>query len=126
MAGPAQPVLVPMLEIRNGIMFNFYLGLPCTCVEFVFTFLPHLDTQTLKVAVAVALVLLAVVLAIAVASAVICRQVQRYVCLMTPRHRRLQTCVGTRARLDYSAFDAQLQKACFVTTQYAIHMSVRA
>ena len=99
MAGPAQPVLAPMLEMRNGIMFNFYLGLPCTCVEFVFTFLPHLDTQTLKVAVVVALVLLAVVLAIAVvATAVFCRQVQRYVCLMTPRRRCLQTCVGTRAR----------------------------
>lgn len=57
--------------------------------EFVFTstFLPHLDTQTLKVAVAVALVLLAVVLAIAVATAVVCRQAQRYVCLMTLRDR---------------------------------------
>ena len=33
----------------------------------------------------------------------------------------LQSCVGTRARLGYAAFDAQLQKAYFVTTtQYAI------
>ena len=31
-------------------------------------------------------------------------------------HSRLQSCVGTRARLDYAAFDAQLRKAYFVTT----------
>ena len=72
------------LEICNGIIINFYQGLPCTYVSFFFTstFLPHLDTQTLKVAVIVALVLLAVVLAIAVATALVCRQAQRYVCLM--------------------------------------------
>jgi len=43
-----------------------------------------------------------------------------------PVHRRLQSCVGTRARLGYTAFDAQLQKVYFVTTLYAIRMSVRA
>ena len=31
-------------------------------------------------------------------------------------HRRLQSCVGTQARLGYAAFDAQLRKAYFVTT----------
>jgi len=30
--------------------------------------------------------------------------------------RHLQSCVGTRARLGYAAFDAQLLKAYFVTT----------
>jgi len=32
--------------------------------------------------------------------------------------------VGTRARLGYTAFDAKLQKAYFVTTLYAIRTSV--
>ena len=35
-------------------------------------------------------------------------------------HRHLQSCVGTRARLGYAVFDAQLWKAYFVTTLYAI------
>ena len=35
-------------------------------------------------------------------------------------HRRLQSCVGTQARLGYAAFDVQLRKAYFVTTLYAI------
>ena len=34
-------------------------------------------------------------------------------------HSCLQSCVGTRARLGYAAFDAQLRKAYFVTTLYA-------
>ena len=34
---------------------------------------------------------------------------------------RLQSCVGTRAKLGYAAFDAQLRKAYFVTTLYAIY-----
>ena len=33
-------------------------------------------------------------------------------------HRRLQSCVGTWARLGYAAFDAQFRKAYFVTTLY--------
>ena len=33
-------------------------------------------------------------------------------------------CVGTRARLGYTEFDAQLRKAYFVTTLYAIHICV--
>ena len=41
-------------------------------------------------------------------------------------HRRLQSCVGTWARLGYVVFDAQLQKVYFVTTLYAIRMSVCA
>ena len=41
-------------------------------------------------------------------------------------HRRLQSCVGTRARLGYAKFDVQLQKQYFVTTLYATHMSVHA
>ena len=41
-------------------------------------------------------------------------------------HRHLQSCVGTQARLGYAAFNAQLRKAYFVTTLYAIHMSVHA
>ena len=41
-------------------------------------------------------------------------------------HRCLQSCVGTQARLGYAAFDAQLQKAYFVTTLYAIRTSVSA
>ena len=36
------------------------------------------------------------------------------------------SCVGTRARFSYAAFDAQLWKAYFVTTVYAIHTSVHA
>ena len=40
------------------------------------------------------------------------------------QHKRLQSCVGTRARLSYAAFDVQLRKAYFVTTLYAIRMSV--
>ena len=39
-------------------------------------------------------------------------------------HRRLQSCVGTRAGLGYAVFDAQLRKAYFVTTLYAISTSV--
>ena len=35
-------------------------------------------------------------------------------------HRHLQSCVGTRAKLGYAKFDAQLQKAFFVTTLCAI------
>ena len=35
-------------------------------------------------------------------------------------------CVGTWARLGYATFDAQLQKAYFVATLYAIRTSVRA
>ena len=34
--------------------------------------------------------------------------------LITNGHGRLQSCVGTRARLGYAAFDAQLRKAYFV------------
>ena len=41
-------------------------------------------------------------------------------------HKRLQTCVGTRARLGYTTFDTQLRKAYFVTALYAIHTSVHA
>ena len=41
-------------------------------------------------------------------------------------HRHLQSCVGTQARLGHAAFDAQLWKAYFVTTPYAIHTSVHA
>ena len=41
-------------------------------------------------------------------------------------HRHLQSCVGTWARLGYAAFDVQLWKAYFVTTLYAIHISVCA
>ena len=40
--------------------------------------------------------------------------------------RRLQSCVDTRARLGYTALDAQLQKAYFVTTLYAIRTSVHS
>ena len=36
----------------------------------------------------------------------------------TGNHRGLQSCVGTRARLGYAAFDVQLRKVCFVTTLY--------
>ena len=46
--------------------------------------------------------------------------------MLTIRHRCLQSCVGTCARLGYAAFDAQLQKAYFVTTLYAIQTSVHA
>ena len=42
------------------------------------------------------------------------------------KHRRRQRCVDTRARLSYAAFDAQLRNGYFVTTLYAILMSVRA
>ena len=38
--------------------------------------------------------------------------------------RRLQSCVGTWARLGYAAFDAQLRKVYFVTSLYAICTSV--
>ena len=41
-------------------------------------------------------------------------------------HRRLQSCVGTLARVGYAAFDVQLQKAYFVITLYAFHTSVHA
>ena len=34
-------------------------------------------------------------------------------------HRRLQSCVGTLARVGYTAFDVQLQKVYFVITLYA-------
>ena len=44
--------------------------------------------------------------------------------LWSEQHKHLQSCVGTRARLGYAAFDAQLRKAYFVTTRYAIRMSV--
>ena len=44
----------------------------------------------------------------------------------THHHRRLQSCVSTRARLGYATFDAQLWKAYFVTTLYAIRTSVHA
>ena len=40
-------------------------------------------------------------------------------------NQRLQSCVGTWARLGYAKFDVQLQKAYFVATLYAIRMSVR-
>ena len=40
-------------------------------------------------------------------------------------HRRLQSRVGTRAKLGYAAFDAQLRKR-IVTTLYAIRTSVCA
>ena len=40
--------------------------------------------------------------------------------------RRLQSCMGTWARLGYATFDAQLQKAYFVTTVYSIRTSVGA
>ena len=36
----------------------------------------------------------------------------------------LQSRLGTRARLGHAAFDAHLRKAYFVTTLYAIRMSV--
>ena len=45
---------------------------------------------------------------------------------MVCRHRYLQSSVGTWARLGYAAFDAQLRRAHFVTTLYAIRMSVHA
>ena len=41
-------------------------------------------------------------------------------------HRRLQSCVGTLARVGYAAFDAQLQKAYFVITLYTFRTSVHA
>ena len=41
-------------------------------------------------------------------------------------HRRLQSCVGTRARLGYAAFDAQLRKVYLVTSLYAKCTSVHA
>ena len=41
-------------------------------------------------------------------------------------HWRMQSCVSTRAKLGYAVFDAQLRKAYFVTTVYAIHTSVHA
>ena len=41
------------------------------------------------------------------------------------QHRRLQSWVGTRARLGYAALDAQLRKR-IVTSLYAIRTSVRA
>ena len=40
-------------------------------------------------------------------------------------HRCLQSCVGTRARLGYATFDAQLRKR-IVSTLYAIRTSVHA
>ena len=33
-------------------------------------------------------------------------------------HRRLQSCVDTRLRLDYAAFDVQLRKAYHYTLRY--------
>ena len=44
--------------------------------------------------------------------------------LIGSRHRRLQSCVGTRAWLGYATFDAQLWKAYFVSTLYTIRTSV--
>ena len=38
--------------------------------------------------------------------------------LGTVAHRRLQSRVGTWARLGYAVFDSQLRKAYFVTTLY--------
>ena len=55
-------------------------------VKFV-SFLLHLDTQMLNVAVTVVVVIVALVFAIAVAAAVLCRKARRYVCLMTPRNK---------------------------------------
>ena len=55
-----------------------------------------------------------------------CSQSKRMHLQVSQYHRRLQSCVGTRARLGYATFDAQLRKAYFVTTLYAIHTSVRA
>ena len=40
--------------------------------------------------------------------------------LQCSKHRCLQSCVGTWARLGYAAFDAQLQKAFFVITRCAV------
>ena len=42
------------------------------------------------------------------------------------KHRRLQSCVGTWAKLGYVAFHVQLRKAYFVTTLYTIRTSVHA
>ena len=49
-----------------------------------------------------------------------------YISKQPRRHRRLQTYVGTWAGLGYTAFDAQLRKAHFVSTLCAIRTSVRA
>ena len=39
-------------------------------------------------------------------------------------HRCLQSCVGTWARLGYTEFHAQLQKAYFVATLYTVHCTM--
>ena len=37
-------------------------------------------------------------------------------------HRRLQSCVGTRARLGYAAFDAQLRKEFFLSLHCTLYV----
>ena len=54
----------------------------------------------------------------------LCKYLAFFFHLWLCSHRRLQSCVGTQARPGH--IDAQLQKAYFVTTLYAIRTSVHA